>query len=349
MAILQSAKKNLKYSIIRTGLEVASVLQALPLFPSLGGRGVIFTLHHVRPERQKTKFSPNAILSITPEFLEQAIMAAHECDLVPVHLHDLPALLANPYESRKFVSFSLDDGYRDNAEFAAPIFRRFNVPYTIFITPGFVERKRTMWWLTAAALTRKASSFQFDFGSGTEVVKSTTLLQKVAAFERLAAFVQKIDEDLAVQRIDDAATTHRIDPAAIVDNLVMGEAELRDLAGDPLVHFGAHTMTHVNLRRVSAERLQREIREPADVIERYVGRRPQSFCYPYGFPPAVSDREISAAAAAGFPVAVTTQPGVLSAASLKRPTSMPRVSLNGYFQKKHYVKALISGLPFRFM
>jgi peptidoglycan/xylan/chitin deacetylase (PgdA/CDA1 family) len=349
MAILQSAKRNLKYSIIRTGLEVASVLKTQSLFPSFGGRGLIFTLHHVRPERQKTRFSPNATLSITPEFLEQAITAARECDLVPVHLHDLPALLANPSDSRKFVSFTLDDGYRDNAEFAAPIFRRFKIPYTIFITPGFVERKRTMWWQTAAALTRKASSFRFDFGRGVELVKSATALQKVAAFERMSAFVQKVDEDLAVRRIDDAADVHRIDPMAIVDNLIMGEAELRDLAGDPLVHFGAHTMTHVNLRRVSAERLQREIRESADVVERYAGRRPQSFCYPYGFPSAVSDREISAAAEAGFPVAVTTQPGVLSAASSERPTGMPRVSLNGSFQKKHYVKALISGLPFRFI
>jgi hypothetical protein len=32
-----------------------------------------------------------------------------------------------------------------------------------------------------------------------------------------------------------------------------------------------------------------------------------------------------------------------------RPTAVNRVSLNGLYQKKRYVKALISGLPFKFV
>ncbi|WP_244491150.1 polysaccharide deacetylase family protein [Paramesorhizobium deserti] len=310
---------------------------------------MIFTLHHVRPEPKESNFAPNAHLSITPEFLEEAIQASLECDLVPAHLHDLPSLLADPADKRKFVAFTLDDGYRNNAEFAAPVFGRFGVPYTIFVNPGFVERKRTMWWETAAALAHKASAFQFDFGSGPVAVKSATTGQKFAAFERLASFVQLIDEDEAIARIDNAARSHDIDPTAIVDTLVMNEAELRELATDPLVHFGAHTVTHVNLRRVTPERLRHEIKGSAAAVERYVGRRPQSFSYPYGVRSAVSDREVSAAAEAGFSAAVTTQPGVLGPASIEQPTALPRVSLNGHYQKKRYVRALISGLPFQFL
>jgi hypothetical protein len=46
---------------------------------------------------------------------------------------------------------------------------------------------------------------------------------------------------------------------------------------------------------------------------------------------------------------VTTQPGVLGPWSVERPTAIARVSLNGLYQKKRYVKALISGIPFRLM
>ncbi|WP_420962145.1 polysaccharide deacetylase family protein [Brucella sp. IR073] len=340
--------RHLKYAAIRAGLEAVALPRLGRLFPSAGGRGVIFTLHHVRPDAE-TGFAPNAHLSVTPEFLEEAIETALAHGLLPVHLHDLPALTANPGDERKFVAFTLDDGYRNNTQFAAPVFRKFNTPYTIFVTSGFVERTRTIWWETAAAAIKTASTIRFDFGGGPEAIETATVNQKFAVFERLAAFVHATDEDEAVRKIDDMAKAHGIDPLAIVDDLVMNEQELRQLAEDLLVHFGAHTITHVNLRRVNAERVIREMRGSTDAIERYVGARPRSFSYPYGFPSAAGDREFRAAVEAGFSAAVTTQPGVLSRASLATPTGLPRVSLNGHFQKKRYVEALISGLLFRIM
>ncbi|NTE66154.1 polysaccharide deacetylase family protein [Agrobacterium tumefaciens] len=338
-----------KYGAIRAGLEVSSFPPVRSAFPSLAGRGVIFTLHHVRPGRAVSAFAPNVQLSVTPQFLEEAIQAALECGLVPVHLHDLPALLADNHEGRSFCAFTLDDGYRNNADHAAPIFRKYAVPYTIFITPGFVERTRSLWWETAAALTQKAASFEFDFGAGPEQVACANPSQKAEAFTRLEDFVQNFSEDEAVERIDRAARQHGVDPIAIVDELVMDTDELRTLSEDPLVHFGAHTMTHVNMRKVDAARLAYEIAESARRVEAYIGHRPRSFSYPYGWVRAVGEREAKAVQDAGFSAAVTTQAGVIGPHSLEKPTQLPRVSLNGRFQKKRFVKALISGLPFRFI
>lgn len=349
MIALKPTMRQLKYGGIRAGLEAIALSRAPMLFPAAAGRGVIFTLHHVLPKKGPPRFDPNAILSVTPEFLETAILTAQERGMTPVHLHDLPTLLTDPSDKRKFVVFTLDDGYRNNAEFAAPVFRKHGVPYTIFITAGFVERSRSIWWETAAALTRKASSFRFDFGHGPELVNAATTAQKFAAFDRLASFVGTVDEDEAVRRLDDAAASHQIDPMAIVDNLIMNEPELRQLAKDPLVHLGAHTLTHVNLKRVSAERLRKEIKGSTDAVEKYVATRPLSFSYPYGWSSAAGEREAQATAEAGFLVAVTTQPGVLGPSSIAQPTLLARVSLNGLYQKKRYVEALLSGLPFRFM
>lgn len=345
----QPIKRLVKYGAIRAGLEVSSLPAVRSAFPSFAGRGVIFTLHHVRPGRAVSAFAPNVQLSVTPQFLEEAIQAALECGLVPVHLHDLPALLADNHEGRSFCAFTLDDGYRNNADYAAPIFHKYAVPYTIFITPGFVERTRSLWWETAALLTQKAASFEFDFGAGPEQVACTSHSQKAEAFTRLEDFVQNFSEDEAVERIDRAARQHGVDPIAIVDELVMDEDELRALAKDPLVHFGAHTMTHVNMRKVDAARLAYEIAESTRRVEAYAGHRPRSFSYPYGWVKAVGEREAKAVHDAGFSAAVTTQAGVIGPHSLEKPTQLPRVSLNGRFQKKRFVKALISGLPFRFI
>ncbi|GAB1580970.1 polysaccharide deacetylase family protein [Phyllobacterium phragmitis] len=334
-----------KQGLIRAGMEAVALSRAGRLLPQAAGRGMILTLHHVRPE-QGPRFLPNAHLSVTPRFLAQAVEAALEAGLTPVQLHDLPRLLADPQDSRRFVAFTLDDGYRDNIEHAAPVFRRFAVPYTIFITRGFIERTRTIWWETAEALLTGISSFTFDSGAGPERVSSATPVERHHAFARLAGLVHAIDEDEAVARIDEAARDNGIDPVGIVNDLVMTADELRALSADPLFRAGAHTLTHVNLARVDEARLAREIGQSAEAVAGWCGYRPESFCYPYGTREAVSTKTQAAVVEAGFACAVTTRPGVLRPRDRGAPALFPRVSLNGHYQKKRYVEVLLSGIPF---
>lgn len=339
----------MRYRAIRAGLNAIAFSGLGKLFPAAGGRGVIFTLHHVGPN-QTDRFQPNAILSVTPDFLVDTIETALEAGLVPVHLHDLPTLLADSSDNRKFVVFTFDDDYRNNAEIAAPIFRSYGIPYTVFPAMGFVNRTHTIWWETAEALLRNTRQIKFDFGNGTEIVRTETVAQKYAAFDRLTRFVRNFDEDEAVRRIDELAMTQcEIDPLAIVEELVMDDTQLKALADDPLVHIGGHTIAHVNLRRVSEERLLFEIEGSATAIEHCVGSRSKSFSYPYGWCSAVSVREIEMTAKAGFLAAVTTRPAVLQRSDALKPNALKRISLNGNFQKQRYVKVLISGLAFRFL
>jgi peptidoglycan/xylan/chitin deacetylase (PgdA/CDA1 family) len=342
----QSLRSLTKQAIIKSTLGAIDLLKLGKLFPASGGRGVIFTLHHVRPARAGS-FRPNAHLSVTPGFLDQAIFEAKRAGLTPVHLGDLPALLANAEENRKFVCFTLDDGYRNNLEFAAPVFRKHNAPFTVFVTPGFVDRTRTMWWETLETLVRKAGEVGFDFGAGTERLACRSTDSKTTVFERIAAFVQSSDEDSTIAQIDRLALAHGIDPLRIVEDEIMTRAELDLLLIDPLASLGAHTMTHPNLARVCVERLSEEMQRSAEIVSDYAGRKVTTFSYPYGGPCAVSERETKTARELGFEVAVTTQPGVLNSESLDAPTALKRVSLNGYYQKPGYVRALISGLPFR--
>jgi peptidoglycan/xylan/chitin deacetylase (PgdA/CDA1 family) len=343
-----AAKHSVKTVFIRAGLEAVALSGVGRFVPSAAGRGVIFTLHHVRPTRNHD-FEPNGNLSVTPEFLDTAIAAARQCGLHPVHLEDLPTLLGNSSDTRKFMCFTLDDGYRDNEKYAAPVFRKHGVPYTIFITPGFVERTRTMWWETAEEVTRTVASFKLDFGRGVETVECSSRGEKFLAFERLANFVENVDEDDAVATIDLMAKSAGIDPLGIVDREIMTAAELRNLTADPLARLGAHTVTHSNLARVSENRLREELEQSAAQVAGYCGHKPKSFAYPYGGRHAVGLRETKAATDTGFSVAVTTQPGVLRSESLGRPTELPRISLNGHYQRSRYVKAFASGLPCKLM
>jgi peptidoglycan/xylan/chitin deacetylase (PgdA/CDA1 family) len=126
----------------------------------------------------------------------------------------------------------------------------------------------------------------------------------------------------------------------------MGREELLRLIRHPLASFGAHTVSHRALRRLSDTEARREIQRSANWLEALTGERPASLAYPYGTDSAVSERDRALAAELGFAVAVTTRPGTICERFADHLTGLPRISLNGYYQVPRYVAALASGIPF---
>lgn len=349
MPIRNVMRQGLKRAVITGGLEFAHFAGRAGLMATARGMGAIFTLHHVRPKLPQT-FDPNAHLEITPEFLEAAIEHLREEGYQFVALADLPARLAIARAGERFAAFTLDDGYRNNAVHAQPVFTRHKVPFTVFVTPGFYCKTHGIWWETLTELLRAAPHLEFDFGTGPVTMPLATPFQKQAAFNRMARFVQmETDEATAIEKLDAAAKAHGIDPMMITERLVMREPELKSLVLNPLASIGAHTISHRSLARLSDEEARREMTESADRIAAIIGHRPETFAYPYGNSAAVSPREHRLAKELGFRLAVTTDPGTLSARSFDAPTTLPRISLNGLYQKPKYVGALASGIPFRLL
>jgi peptidoglycan/xylan/chitin deacetylase (PgdA/CDA1 family) len=119
--------------------------------------------------------------------------------------------------------------------------------------------------------------------------------------------------------------------------------QIAQLAADPLVTIGAHTVNHPMLARLPPEAARAEMDLSRSVIEAALNVRPRHLAYPFGDPTAAGPREFAAAAALGFKTAVTTRPGVLFAAHRDRLTALPRISLNGEYQQLRYVRVLLSG------
>jgi len=223
------------------------------------------------------------------------------------------------------------------------------VPFTIFVTKGFVDVTHSMWWETLDALLNKVGRLEFDFGMGAEMLAAATIAEKQAAFDRIADFVNATDEAKAVAKVDAAARKAGIEPLEITRALTMREDELRGLADNAPVSYGAHTVSHRGLARLSSEEAEREIRESAARIAEITGSQPRTFAYPYGDGRSVSERERGLVRSVGIYIAVTTRPGTLDERYAEESSAVPRISLNGQYQKARYVRALASGVPFKLM
>lgn len=341
--VARLVRSHVRRAAIAGGLEAAHLLKRWGLWTEARGRGAIFTLHHVRPRRERA-FDPNAHLEVTPEFLEEAIVTLRRGGYRFVAVEDLPACLAAA-DIQPVACFTLDDGYRNNLEYALPVFERHAVPFTVFVTAGYVDRTHTLWWETLADWLSICGAICFDFGAGEERIATGSLAQKQAAFDRIAAYIHGADEASAVAALNSAAAEHGVDPLAITERLTLDEAGLRTLLESRLSNLGAHTVSHLALARLDGDEARREMLRSAERVEEIAGRRPLSFAYPYGFRPTVSARDHRLAKDVGFAVSVMTEPGTLSPDV--NPHALPRISLNGHFQSARYVSALASGIPFR--
>ena len=257
--------------------------------------------------------------------------------------------MADPHPEKPVVVFTLDDGYANNLQHALPVFEKYGIPFTVFVTTGFMDHTHAPWWETLVALLNHTPKLTFDFGQGQVQFDLTMAHEKQLALEKIIEFAAGSNESAAVEVLNRTAIEHGFDPLADKEGLIMCPNQTRELASHPLARIGAHSVSHRNLRRLSAEEATEEMVRSAGRIEDVVGYRPVSFAYPYGFHSAVSAREIDLARECGFKIAVTTRPGILKTDERSKLTSLPRVSLNGLYQKQRYVRALTSGIPFRFL
>src|ERR1700726_1793372 len=156
--------KQLRNHVIRAGLGALYFTGAhFLLRPIFAGVGAIFMLHHVRPRRDAA-FQPNRHLEVAPEFLRAMLSRLKSRDIDIVTMDEVHQRLVERNFSRRFACFTLDDGYRDNRDFALPVMREFDAPCTVYVTSDFAQGTGRLWWVALEMVIAKASAIEVAIG-----------------------------------------------------------------------------------------------------------------------------------------------------------------------------------------
>ena|SRR5437764_15440766 len=105
-------------------------LLARPLYSGIGS---ILMLHRVCREANRPRLGFNRLLEVTPELLEEAIVFLKK-KYEFVSLDQVYEILNGGKRKSKFIAVTMDDGYLDNYTHAFPILKKYNVPFTIYVT-----------------------------------------------------------------------------------------------------------------------------------------------------------------------------------------------------------------------
>jgi peptidoglycan/xylan/chitin deacetylase (PgdA/CDA1 family) len=334
----------LKKTILRTGLEALYFTGShVWMRPFVGGVGAILTLHHVRPQRDAA-FQPNRLLEVTPDFLEAVIVRMRRAGIDLVGLDEMHRRLAERNYKRRFACLTFDDGYRDNLVHAYPILKRHAVPFAVYVATSFPDRLGELWWLALEAVIARNDRIGLVIDDEDRNFDCRTVDEKRKLYEAIYWWLRGLpSEDELRHVVRDLAARYRVDVAAFCADLCMTWGEIEELARDPLVTIGAHTVNHVRLTKVPEKVARAEMRMSAAVIESALGRTPAHLSYPIGDATSAGPREFAIARELGFKTAVTTRPGVLFPAHREHLTALPRISLNGEYQQLRYVEVLLSG------
>jgi peptidoglycan/xylan/chitin deacetylase (PgdA/CDA1 family) len=314
--------------------------------PLLAGQGVIFCLHHVTPGGGLQQgFAPNARLEITPEFLGEIITLVkakcYEC----LSIGDAVGRLRSNVNPDRFAVFTLDDGYKDNQLHAYPVFKKFNCPFTMYVSPRIADGTCELWWRGLEAVIAKHDHLDVVMDQRRYKVETSSITEKSSAMKMLLPVLQNMPQHQQRAWIRAAAEKYQIDLDAICREAAMTWDQIRDINLDPLTTIGAHTLNHYNLSRLEAPEAEREIVQSGRRISEELGEPTHHFAYPYGNVDAAGPREFAMCERAGYLSSVTTRLGTVVKGHASHLQALPRVMVSGRFQKPRYIETLISGLP----
>src|SRR5215813_10225076 len=243
-----------------------------------------------------------------------------QCELIrrdynPVSLQAVAEYLRNDTPMPKnSVAITIDDGYRDFLE-AQAIFRKFDIPATVFLVSDFLDGALWLWFdkLKYALRQTRKNSLTIDLPAGSSFTLSLNSdSERQAAREKIATLLKDLENSRRISICEQIANKLEVElPASPPEEFApLTWDEVRSLVKEG-VEFGPHTRSHPILSQIAEpELLKDEIFGSKKRLEEELKTPAIHFCYPNGRRSDLNEATLKLVNDGGFHCAVTTERGM---------------------------------------
>lgn len=259
---------------------------------------------------------------VPPELFRQHMTALRDWfDLVPAQdvltAHDGPT-----------AAVTLDDGYLDNLDQAAPVLREMGIPATFFIVADtLLPDAPEYWWdrLEHLLLEPGPGVDRVRVTAGRKVLDLDLASPSSAreAYRQLSAVLQRRGHGAAVQALATLEAA-RPRPLSCAQHRRLSPEQVRALAEEHLFDIGSHTCTHSALAALPAPAVREELARSREQLAGLLGKAPELLAYPYGSVGAVVRRNAREARSVGYRVAFANVAGPVEGSA---PFAVPRITV----------------------
>ena len=223
---------------------------------------------------------------------------------------------------------TFDDGYLDNYTSAYPILRQYSFPAVIFLTTEHIGTDVPFYWDLAAYCFSHTLRDHLVLPDG-GVIQWTNAEELARATRDLIESMKTLPQDEKQRCVDRLPEELGVNiPEGFFQNLMMSWDQIREMhAGG--IEFGAHTMHHPILTRISLEQVAAEVQGSKFRIEEELGEPVLGFAYPNGQASDFNDRIQAIVAESGIRAAFTLLNGPSLLGEVRRdPYAIRRIFIS---------------------
>jgi peptidoglycan/xylan/chitin deacetylase (PgdA/CDA1 family) len=254
-------------NLLRNKIKIISKLPFVRSYYE--GVATIFMLHRVHPFEDNKLFS-NENMKVSPEFLEMFITQLKSEGYEFINLDRLYDILQNKESTKKKIVLTLDDGYKDNYEIAYPIFKKHKIPFTIYLTTSFPEKKAILWWYILEDLIMEYDEIKL---SKNRIFKCKTNKEKERVFLEIRLIIISLKQDNFLDELNDLFESNDIDWYSKINELSMNWKQIIDISNNDLCTIAGHTKNHYALNGLKMDKVLEEINQANQLIELKIGKK----------------------------------------------------------------------------